>query len=94
MTTCPNHPDRSSVIESGYGLCYECRETQRMMNRMDRRERDAYLHARYNGRGDGAAADFVQWYGQPDHRMLMVHDAFQAWQDEMDNAGETGSTES
>ena len=50
----------------------------------DRRARDAYLHARYNGRGDQAAADFVQWYGQDAHRMLMVHDAFQAWQDEVD----------
>jgi hypothetical protein len=51
----------------------------------ERRERDAYLHARYNGQDDKGAADFVQWYGQDAHKMLMVHDAFQAWQDEIDS---------
>jgi len=24
MTTCPNHPDRPSRIESAYGFCTEC----------------------------------------------------------------------
>lgn len=51
------------------------------------RERDAYLYARYRGCDDGAAADFVQWYGEDAHRMLLLHDAYQAWEDEGVNEG-------
>ena len=51
----------------------------------NQRARDAYLYARYNGQDDKGAADFVQWYGEDAHRMLMVHDAFTAWEDEVIN---------